>query len=167
MRGGAPSQDRPCRRLRSGSAASRTGSSGRLALGALGCTSCPSRGLSYWARSIVLLFLSGELLLGKLSETVVVVGNAPHDRPGFFVCHFGGLHSPALRARRAHRDRSPTIHRRPSGAAASRQKMRPTTTPFSKATQASVAAGPIAVARSWRTPPSSLAALEDQRSYRL
>ena len=23
-----------------------------------------------------------ELLLGKLSETVVVVGNAPHDRPG-------------------------------------------------------------------------------------
>ena len=27
-------------------------------------------------------FLIGELLLGKLSETVVVVGNAPHDRPG-------------------------------------------------------------------------------------
>src|SRR5262249_61272404 len=46
-----------------------------------------SRGLSRGARSIVLLFLSGELLLGKLSETVVVVGNAPHDRPGFFVCH--------------------------------------------------------------------------------
>src|SRR5262249_4809765 len=27
-------------------------------------------------------FLIGELLLGRLSETVVVVGNAPHDRPG-------------------------------------------------------------------------------------
>jgi hypothetical protein len=26
-------------------------------------------------------FLIGELLLGKLSETVIVVGNAPHDRP--------------------------------------------------------------------------------------
>src|SRR5262245_26196576 len=46
-----------------------------------------SRGFPCWARSIVLLFLSSSLLLGKLSETVVVVGNAPHDRPGFFVCH--------------------------------------------------------------------------------
>ena len=35
-------------------------------------------------------FLIGELLLGKLSETVVVVGNAPHDRPGFLVCHLIG-----------------------------------------------------------------------------
>ena len=35
-------------------------------------------------------FLSGQLLLGKLSETVVVVGNAPHDRPGFLVCHLIG-----------------------------------------------------------------------------
>jgi len=35
-------------------------------------------------------FLSGELLLGKLSETVVVVGNAPHDRPGFLVDHLIG-----------------------------------------------------------------------------
>src|SRR5215475_10327566 len=35
-------------------------------------------------------FLIGELLLGKLSETVVVVGNAPHDRPGFFVGHLIG-----------------------------------------------------------------------------
>ena len=26
-------------------------------------------------------FLIGELLLGKLSKTVIVVGNAPHDRP--------------------------------------------------------------------------------------
>src|SRR5262249_962922 len=32
----------------------------------------------------------GELLLGDLSETVVVVGNAPHDRPGFLVCHLIG-----------------------------------------------------------------------------
>src|SRR5262249_33116370 len=28
-----------------------------------------------------------ELLLGNLSETVVVVGNAPHDRPRILVCH--------------------------------------------------------------------------------
>ena len=27
-------------------------------------------------------FLIGELLLGKLSKTVVVQGNSPHDRPG-------------------------------------------------------------------------------------
>jgi len=32
-------------------------------------------------------FLIGELLLRKLSETVVVQGNAPHDRPGFLVSH--------------------------------------------------------------------------------
>src|SRR5262249_28183962 len=32
----------------------------------------------------------GELLLSNLSETVVVVGNAPHDRPGFLVCHLIG-----------------------------------------------------------------------------
>src|SRR5262249_3965986 len=35
-------------------------------------------------------FLIGELLLGKLSETVVVVGNAPHDRPRFLVSHLIG-----------------------------------------------------------------------------
>jgi hypothetical protein len=35
-------------------------------------------------------FLIGELLLGKLSETVVIVGNAPHDRPGFLVGHLIG-----------------------------------------------------------------------------
>src|SRR5262249_37075321 len=35
-------------------------------------------------------FLIGELLLGKLSETVVVVGNAPHDRPGVLVGHLIG-----------------------------------------------------------------------------
>jgi len=35
-------------------------------------------------------FLIGELLLGNLSETVVVVGNAPHDRPSFLVCHLIG-----------------------------------------------------------------------------
>jgi len=32
-------------------------------------------------------FLIGELHLGKLSETVVVHGNAPHDRPRFLVSH--------------------------------------------------------------------------------
>src|SRR5262249_60831362 len=34
--------------------------------------------------------LSGKLDLGKLSETVIVVGNAPHDRPGFLVSHLIG-----------------------------------------------------------------------------
>src|SRR5262249_44527752 len=37
-------------------------------------------------------FLIGELRLGKLSETVVVVGDAPHDRPGFLMCHLVGDH---------------------------------------------------------------------------
>src|SRR5262249_42694012 len=32
--------------------------------------------------SFIASFLIGELLLGNLSETVVVQGNAPHDRPG-------------------------------------------------------------------------------------
>jgi len=35
-------------------------------------------------------FLIGELLLGNLSKTVVVVGNAPHDRPSLLVCHLIG-----------------------------------------------------------------------------
>jgi hypothetical protein len=35
-------------------------------------------------------FLSGQLLLGNLNKTVVVVGNAPHDRPSFLVCHLIG-----------------------------------------------------------------------------
>ena len=35
-------------------------------------------------------FLIGELLLGKLSETVVVQGDAPHDRAGLLVCHLIG-----------------------------------------------------------------------------
>jgi hypothetical protein len=35
-------------------------------------------------------FLIGELLLSKLSETIVVVGNAAHDRPGFLVSHLIG-----------------------------------------------------------------------------
>src|SRR5262249_12632079 len=35
-------------------------------------------------------FLIGELLLGKLNETVVVQGNAPHNRPGFLVVHLIG-----------------------------------------------------------------------------
>src|SRR5262245_58726008 len=34
--------------------------------------------------------LIGELLLGKLSETVVVHGNAPHDRPRSLVRHLIG-----------------------------------------------------------------------------
>src|SRR5215510_14912844 len=54
--------------------------------------------------SIVLLFLGSELLLGKLSETVVFVGNAPQDRAGILVCHlvgdrasFLGTEAPMLR----------------------------------------------------------------------
>src|SRR6516164_3493191 len=35
-------------------------------------------------------FLIGELLLGKLSKTVVVAGNTPHDRPGTLVGHLIG-----------------------------------------------------------------------------
>ena len=35
-------------------------------------------------------FLIGELLLGNLSETVVVVGNTPHYCPGFLVSHVIG-----------------------------------------------------------------------------
>ena len=35
-------------------------------------------------------FLIGELPLGNLSETVVVVGNTPHDRPGVLVGHLIG-----------------------------------------------------------------------------
>src|SRR5262245_35834796 len=35
-------------------------------------------------------FLSSELLLGNLSEPVVIVGNAPHDRPGVLVSHLIG-----------------------------------------------------------------------------
>ena len=35
-------------------------------------------------------FLNGKLLLGKLSEAVVVQGNVPHDRPGFLVGHLIG-----------------------------------------------------------------------------
>ena len=35
-------------------------------------------------------FLIDELLFGKLSETVLVVGNAPHDRPSLFVDHLIG-----------------------------------------------------------------------------
>ena len=49
-------------------------------------------------------FLSGELDLGNLSETVVVVGNAPHDRPGLLMGHlignrasFLGTKAPMLR----------------------------------------------------------------------
>ena len=35
-------------------------------------------------------FLSGQLFLGNLSETVVVVGNTPHYCPGFLVSHVIG-----------------------------------------------------------------------------
>src|SRR5262249_61825339 len=46
-----------------------------------------SRLASIVSRSSV---LSGKLGLGKLSETIVVVGNAPHDRPGLLVGHLIG-----------------------------------------------------------------------------
>ena len=50
----------------------------------------------FWTDGILSLvtnrssFLIGELLLGKLSEAVVVQGDAPHDRPGFLVSHLIG-----------------------------------------------------------------------------
>src|SRR5262249_35514067 len=55
----------------------------------------PNKGW-FWFRCHVLSFSSnhrlliGELHLGKLSETVVVHGNAPHDRPRFLVSHLIG-----------------------------------------------------------------------------
>src|SRR5262249_38868110 len=49
-----------------------------------GYVACLSR---QYARSF---FLSGQLLLGNLSKTVVVVGNTPHNRPSFLVCHLIG-----------------------------------------------------------------------------
>src|SRR5262245_52842123 len=59
---------------------------GGLAAGSPGCAWTPPGALLLGC-SIVLLFLGGELLLGQLSETVVVVGDAPHDRPGFLASH--------------------------------------------------------------------------------
>ena len=44
--------------------------------------------LSFWSSRSS--FLIGELLLGDFSETVVVVGNAPHDRPCSLVGHLIG-----------------------------------------------------------------------------
>ena len=54
-----------------------------------------NRWLLQYAHGVSVLSFSfsrflNELHLGKLSETVVVVGNAPHDRPGFFVGHLIG-----------------------------------------------------------------------------
>jgi hypothetical protein len=50
-----------------------------------------------WSKQSVLSFIAsrsssliGELLFGKFSETVVVQGNAPHDRPRFLVSHLIG-----------------------------------------------------------------------------
>src|SRR5262245_27107133 len=46
-----------------------------------------SRRASIVSRSSI---LSGKLDLGKLGEAVVVVGNAPHDRPGLLEGHLVG-----------------------------------------------------------------------------
>src|SRR5262245_12730009 len=45
--------------------------------------------LSFWFANRSSLLI-GELLLGNLSETVVVHGNAPHDRPCCLVGHLVG-----------------------------------------------------------------------------
>ena len=45
--------------------------------------------LSFWFANRS-SFLIGELLLGKLGETVVVQGNAPHNRPCGLMCHLIG-----------------------------------------------------------------------------
>src|SRR5215472_8805295 len=47
----------------------------------------PGAGVSIASRSF---FLIRELHLGKLSETVIVHGNAPHARPRFLVSHLIG-----------------------------------------------------------------------------
>ena len=47
------------------------------------------RGSRYWLSFSLSRFLN-ELHLGKLSETVVVHSNAPHDRPRFLVNHLIG-----------------------------------------------------------------------------
>jgi hypothetical protein len=44
-------------------------------------------------------FLIGELLLGKLGETVVVHGNAPHDRSRSLVSHLIGNRASSARKR--------------------------------------------------------------------
>jgi hypothetical protein len=54
-----------------------------------------NRWLLQYAHGISVLSFSfsrflNELHLGKLSETVVVVSNAPHDRPRFLVSHLIG-----------------------------------------------------------------------------
>src|SRR5215471_21075411 len=41
-------------------------------------------------------FLTGESLLDKLSKTVVLQGNAQHDRPCFLVSHLIGNHASFL-----------------------------------------------------------------------
>jgi hypothetical protein len=52
---------------------------------------------SDWAGRLVLAsivkrssFLIGDLLFGKLGETVIVHGNAPHNGPRYFVSHLVG-----------------------------------------------------------------------------
>src|SRR5262245_15210596 len=44
--------------------------------------------LNFWSNPSS--FLIGDLLLGKLSETIVVHGNAPHNRPRSLMCHLIG-----------------------------------------------------------------------------
>jgi hypothetical protein len=59
---------------------------GRLAVGAPGCMPEPGAFPSACLTTRT-SFLSGKLLLGKLSEAVVVVRNAPHDSPCCLMCH--------------------------------------------------------------------------------
>src|SRR5262249_58919293 len=65
--------------------------------GMIGVAAADGRAISATANPWVLasiasrsFFLIGELPLGNLSETVVVVGNTPHDRPGVLVGHLIG-----------------------------------------------------------------------------
>ena len=47
----------------------------------------PLAGVSYWLTASISFLSDDELLIGKLSETVVVIGDAPHNRPRFLVDH--------------------------------------------------------------------------------
>src|SRR5215467_12456427 len=60
-----------------------------------------NRWLLQYAHGVSVLSFSfsrflNELNLGKLSETVIVHGNAPHDRPRFLVSHLIGNHASFL-----------------------------------------------------------------------
>jgi hypothetical protein len=61
-----------------------------MSAGCVDLPGAPQGGRCWRQSSIVSSFLIGELLLGKLGETLVVQGNAPHNGPRCFVRHLVG-----------------------------------------------------------------------------